>query len=102
MAEKNADQTLFSEFDALPNEAWKNLAIRDLKGGDFNRKLVWSMENELSVAPFYTKEDLANLLTITQRATENIVLSQESGSMLQRIQAEFMQELMKRIEALQK
>jgi len=48
------------------------------------------------------EEDLANLLTITQRATEIIVLSQESGSMLQRIQAEFMQELMKRIEALQK
>lgn len=41
------------------------------------------------------------LLGEVQRTTENIVLSLDTGSMAQRVQAEYLQELMKRIEAVQ-
>ena len=47
-------------------------------------------------------DDVPALLTEVQRTTETIVLSLEAGSMAQRVQAEYMQELMKRIEAIQK
>jgi hypothetical protein len=46
-------------------------------------------------------EDLDNLLTTVQKSMETIVLSLDAGSMVQRVQAEYLQELVKRIEAAQ-
>ena len=45
-----------------------------------------------------TTTTLPNLLTVVQRTSETVVLSLEAGSMAQRVQAEYLQELMKRIE----
>lgn len=44
----------------------------------------------------------ADLMKAVQRTTEKIVLQLEAGSMSQRVQAEYLQELMKRIEATKK
>jgi hypothetical protein len=44
--------------------------------------------------------DLNQLLVQVARTTESIILSLEAGSMSQRVQAEYLQELMKRIEAM--
>lgn len=49
---------LFSEFPPVTKEAWKAKAIEDLKGADFNKKLVWKTDDEFPVLPFYTREDL--------------------------------------------
>ena len=47
-----------------------------------------------------SKSLAAALLTAVQRTTEQTVLSLDAGSMAQRVQAEYLQEMMKRIEPL--
>ncbi|BDD05156.1 methylmalonyl-CoA mutase family protein [Aureibacter tunicatorum] len=48
----------FSEFSPTGKDAWVEKVIADLKGADFNKKLVWKTENGQQIQPFYTKEDL--------------------------------------------
>ncbi|MBL7738317.1 MAG: hypothetical protein JNK14_03805 [Chitinophagaceae bacterium] len=52
------DVKLFSEFQPVTAKAWKEVAIKDLKGADFDKKLVWKTEEGILVQPFYTEEDL--------------------------------------------
>lgn len=49
---------LFSDFQKVTKEEWKAKATEDLKGGDFNKKLVWKTDDGFEVQPFYTPEDL--------------------------------------------
>lgn len=48
---------LLKTFPAVSREAWKQKAIEDLKGADFDRRLVWKTYEGIAVQPFYTKED---------------------------------------------
>lgn len=52
---------LFSDFAPVSKEQWKAKTLEDLKGGDFERKLVWKTDDGFSVYPFYTKEDIEAL-----------------------------------------
>ncbi|AZQ61812.1 hypothetical protein EI427_06045 [Flammeovirga pectinis] len=52
MAEK-----LFSDFEPISKETWKEKVITDLKGADFDKKLVWKTENGMAISPYYTSED---------------------------------------------
>lgn len=54
-------EKLFHEFGATTTEEWKEKIIKDLKGADYDRKLVWKTNNGFSMQPFYTKEDLSDL-----------------------------------------
>ena len=47
----------FSGFEPLSKEAWKSLALADLKGADFEEQLVWKTYEGFSVEPYYAKED---------------------------------------------
>jgi methylmalonyl-CoA mutase len=49
------------EFPAVPSSAWESLIRKDLKGADYDRKLVWHTEEGLAVRPYYRKENLAGL-----------------------------------------
>ncbi|MFT5616969.1 MAG: methylmalonyl-CoA mutase [Arenicella sp.] len=51
----------FSEFPTISKQEWIERATKDLKGADFNEKLVWKTEEGLEIMPFYTKEDLESL-----------------------------------------
>lgn len=51
--ELNLQQT----FSPLSKEEWKQKVIEDLKGADFDRKLVWKTYEGIPVQPFYTQED---------------------------------------------
>ncbi|MFW5760818.1 MAG: methylmalonyl-CoA mutase family protein [Cyclobacteriaceae bacterium] len=51
---------LFSEFPSISKEQWKEKAIKDLKGADFE-KLVWKTLEGFEIEPFYTIEDIADL-----------------------------------------
>jgi len=51
---------LFSEFDQVTAKTWKEAAIKDLKGADFDKRLVWKTDEGIAVQPFYTEEDLNN------------------------------------------
>ena len=37
------------------------LIARDLKGADYEKKLIWRTEEGMAVNPFYRAEDLKNL-----------------------------------------
>ncbi|TGK03951.1 methylmalonyl-CoA mutase [Leptospira semungkisensis] len=53
-----ASQKLFSEFPPISTEEWTNLIQKDLKGADFDKKLVWETQEGFKIRPFYRKEDL--------------------------------------------
>ncbi|MCP4311904.1 MAG: methylmalonyl-CoA mutase small subunit [Bacteroidetes bacterium] len=52
---------LFSDFPDISTEAWRNKIETDLKGADFERKLVWKTDEGIPVQPFYRSEDLEGL-----------------------------------------
>jgi methylmalonyl-CoA mutase len=49
---------LFSEFKPVSREQWKAKATEDLKGAEFDKKLVWKTDDGFAIQPFYTREDL--------------------------------------------
>ncbi len=52
-------QKLFSEFPPITTEEWMNKITEDLKGADFQKKLVWKTTEGFDIQPFYRKEDVA-------------------------------------------
>jgi methylmalonyl-CoA mutase len=48
-------------FPAVPTAAWEEAIAKDLKGADYEKKLVWRTEEGIAVRPYYRKEDLAGL-----------------------------------------
>lgn len=50
---------LFEEFDAILAKAWKQQIQFELKGADYNKKLVWESPESISVKPFYHADDFA-------------------------------------------
>ena len=59
MAEKY--NQLFNEFPPVSTQEWMDKITIDLKGADFNRKLVWKTNEGFNVMPFYRAEDLEKL-----------------------------------------
>lgn len=56
MAEKY--NNLFEEFPPVSTQQWMDKVTADLKGADFNRKLVWKTNEGIDVQPFYRAENL--------------------------------------------
>ena len=59
-----SDKKLFSEFTSPTRQDWLDKIQVDLKGADFQKKLVWKTDEGFSVQPFYMRGDLENLSTI--------------------------------------
>lgn len=57
-------ETLFDVFSPVSSEEWKAKITADLKGADFDKKLVWRTNEGFNVQPFYRKEDIEGLSTI--------------------------------------
>jgi methylmalonyl-CoA mutase len=51
-------ENIFQEFSGATFEQWRNQIIKDLKGADYNEKLIWHTNNGFDVQPFYAKENL--------------------------------------------
>lgn len=51
-------ERLFSEFSPVSSENWKNKIVEDLKGADYDKKMIWRTGEGFNVNPFYRKEDL--------------------------------------------
>lgn len=66
---------LFPEFDRITAKTWKETAIKDLKGADFDKKLVWKTDEGISVQPFYTAEDPGSVPVIHTGKNKNGWLS---------------------------
>ena len=56
MADKK--EKLFSDFSPVSTEQWMEKVTADLKGADFEKKLVWKTNEGFKVKPFYRMEDL--------------------------------------------
>jgi methylmalonyl-CoA mutase len=52
---------LFEEFPPVSTERWMDAVTKDLKGADFERKLVTTTLDGVKIRPFYRKEDVPDL-----------------------------------------
>lgn len=59
----NNREKLFTEFAAPTTQEWLDKIQVDLKGADFNKKLVWRTNEGFNVQPFYRREDVLKLKT---------------------------------------
>lgn len=55
------DSKLFSEFPPVSTEQWEEVINKDLKGADYEKKLVWKTLEGFNVKPYYRAEDLDQL-----------------------------------------
>jgi len=59
----NNKEKLFTDFKSTTTQEWLDKIQVDLKGADFEKKLVWRTNEGFKVKPFYRKEDLEGLTT---------------------------------------
>ena len=59
----NNKEKLFSDFPHVSTQEWMDKITVDLKGADFEKKLVWRTNEGFKVKPFYRQEDLEGLKT---------------------------------------
>lgn len=62
MNDKVTEKRLFSEFNPPSKSDWIEKAKVDLRGADFNKRLVWKNLNDVEVQPFYTLEERKSTL----------------------------------------
>ncbi|MEN7547978.1 methylmalonyl-CoA mutase family protein [Rapidithrix thailandica] len=60
---KHDSEPLFTEFPPIAKSEWLEKINKDLKGADFEEKLVWKTTEGFTLQPFYTQEDLRELST---------------------------------------
>ena len=56
-------EKLFSDFPPVSTQEWMDKVTADLKGADYEKKLVWKTNEGFKVKPFYRREDLEGLNT---------------------------------------
>jgi methylmalonyl-CoA mutase len=59
----NTKEKLFPEFQSPTTQEWLDKIEVDLKGADFQKRLVWRTPEGFNVQPFYRKEDVEKLDT---------------------------------------
>jgi methylmalonyl-CoA mutase len=59
----HSKEKLFSEFPGVSTGQWMDKITTDLKGADFEKKLVWKTNEGFNVRPFYRAEDIVGLKT---------------------------------------
>jgi len=57
-------EKLFTEFAAPTTQEWLDKIQVDLKGADFQKRLVWRTNEGFNVQPFYRREDLKELKAV--------------------------------------
>ena len=55
----DSKEKLFSEFPNVSTEDWMSKITVDLKGADYEKKLVWRTNEGFKVKPFYRQEGLS-------------------------------------------
>ena len=61
MSEKKIN--LLADFPAISTQEWMDKVTADLKGADFNKRLVWKTNEGFNVLPFYRAEDIEGFPT---------------------------------------
>ena len=63
-------EKLFSESPPVPTEKWEEVITADLKGADYERKLVWKTGEGFNVRPYYRAENLEGIKFLGSQAGE--------------------------------
>ncbi|MDE6070778.1 MAG: acyl-CoA mutase large subunit family protein [Alistipes sp.] len=63
-------EKLFAEFPPVATEQWEEVITADLKGTDYERKLVWRTGEGFNVRPYYRAENLEGLRFLESQAGE--------------------------------
>ena len=71
MSDKN--KALFSEFPSVSAEQWMERVTADLKGVDFDKKLVWKNLSGINIQPCYNKENSITQLKNTGENSQSLV-----------------------------
>ncbi len=61
---------LFAEFPPVSTEQWEAVITTDLKGADYERKLVWRTAEGFNLRPYYRAEDLEGVEFLGSQAGE--------------------------------
>ncbi|MFA5849467.1 MAG: methylmalonyl-CoA mutase family protein [Bacteroidales bacterium] len=75
MAEK-----LFAEFPPISTSQWEEVITKDLKGADYDKKLVWKTQEGIAVRPYYRAEDLTKLKHLSSAPGEFPYVRGNKGS----------------------
>lgn len=59
----DSKEKLFSDFVAPTRQEWRDKIEVDLKGADFQKKMIWRTNEGFDVQPFYRREDLQDVPT---------------------------------------
>ena len=57
----NQQRKLFSEFPPVSTQEWEEKIMADLKGADYEKKLIWKTDEGFDVKPYYRSENLKGL-----------------------------------------
>ena len=71
MSDKN--KALFSEFPPVTTEQWMERVTADLKGVDFDKKLVWKNLSGINIQPCYNHENKIEQLQNTGENSQSLV-----------------------------
>ena len=63
-------EKLFTEFPPVPTEKWEEVIAVDLKGANYERKLVWRTGEGFNVRPYYRAENLEGIKFLGSQAGE--------------------------------
>jgi methylmalonyl-CoA mutase len=61
MEKNDQDKKLFSEFPPISTSQWEEKINADLKGADYDKKLIWKTDEGINVRPYYRAENLEEL-----------------------------------------
>ena len=64
-------EKLFSAFPPVPASLWDEVITKDLKGADYEKKLVWKTMEGINVRPYYRAEDLTKLTLVRSAKIDN-------------------------------
>jgi len=82
MSEIQKDNKLFSEFPPVTTQEWEEKINKDLKGADYERKLVWKTNEGFKVRPYYRAEDLekVNYLDVAPKEFPYVRSNKDDGN----------------------
>ena len=60
----NQREKLFTDFPPVSTNEWMEVITKDLKGADFQKRLVWKTKEGFNVNPFYRAEDIEGFASV--------------------------------------
>ncbi|TVQ84904.1 MAG: methylmalonyl-CoA mutase small subunit, partial [Bacteroidetes bacterium] len=59
--DQNKKAGLFSEFPPITTNEWEEKILEDLKGANYEKRLIWQTPEGLRIRPYYRSEDLESI-----------------------------------------